>query len=86
MELLAMVLEDLVFTRIASKCYILPSYSTWLMHAVNFLSFTIFHSVLCKLFWSILALLVITSTFFLELRPAEEIADYFLNRDPLVYL
>ena len=28
MELLAMVLEDLVFTRIASKCYVLPSYST----------------------------------------------------------
>jgi hypothetical protein len=58
-----MVLEDLVFTRIASKCYVLPSYCTWLMYAVNILSFTIFHSLICKLFWPILALLGITSAF-----------------------
>ena len=79
-----MVLEDLVFTRIASKCYVLPSYSTWLMYAVNFLSFSIFHSVSCKLFWSILALLGVISALFLELRPAEDLADHSLNRGLLV--
>ncbi|KAL4765441.1 uncharacterized protein BDW70DRAFT_127730 [Aspergillus foveolatus] len=84
MELLAMVLEDLVFTRIASKCYVLPSYSTWLMYAVNFLSFSIFHSAICKLFWSILALLGVTTALFPKLRPAEGLADHSLNRGPLV--